>query len=100
MFGIGPSELIVILLIALIVFGPKRLPEIGRTLGKSLREFRQTSSEIREEFTFDLDEDLEPPPAAPSPAPPQSSEVAEQGPQPGVQAGQPGPAASNPDGDR
>ncbi len=55
MFGIGPEELIVILVIALIVFGPKRLPEIGRTLGRSLQEFRKASNEIREHLQVDLD---------------------------------------------
>jgi sec-independent protein translocase protein TatA len=56
-FNIGPTELIVILLIALIVFGPKRLPEVGRTIGKSLREFRQATSDIKDELNLGLDED-------------------------------------------
>jgi sec-independent protein translocase protein TatA len=48
MFGnIGPMELIVILVIALLVFGPKKLPEIGRSIGKAVREFKKTSEEIR-----------------------------------------------------
>jgi len=48
MFGnIGPMELIVILIIALLVFGPKKLPEIGRSIGKAVREFKKTSEEIR-----------------------------------------------------
>jgi sec-independent protein translocase protein TatA len=38
--NIGPLEIVVILIIALIVFGPKRLPELGRSLGKGIREFR------------------------------------------------------------
>jgi sec-independent protein translocase protein TatA len=49
-FGIGPPELIVILIIALIVFGPARLPEIGRTVGRGLREFRRASQDIRGEI--------------------------------------------------
>jgi len=41
MFGnIGPLEIVVVLIIALVVFGPKRLPELGRSLGKGIREFR------------------------------------------------------------
>ena len=49
MFGsIGFPELIVILSIALLVFGPKKLPEVGRSIGRALREFRKTSDEIKE----------------------------------------------------
>jgi sec-independent protein translocase protein TatA len=66
LFNIGPAEMIVILIIALIVFGPKRLPEIGRTVGKSLREFRKASQDIRDEFTGSLEDDDEP--AASQPA--------------------------------
>ena len=40
--NIGPLEIIVVLIIALIVFGPKRLPELGSSLGKGIREFRST----------------------------------------------------------
>jgi TatA/E family protein of Tat protein translocase len=48
MFGsIGPAELILVFVIALIVFGPKKLPEIGRSVGKALREFKKTSEEIK-----------------------------------------------------
>ena len=43
MFGIGVPELILILVVGLIVFGPGKLPEMGRTLGKGLREFRRAS---------------------------------------------------------
>jgi sec-independent protein translocase protein TatA len=58
-FNVGPEELLLILLIALIVFGPKRLPEIGRTIGKALREFRRASEGVREEVRrhLDLEED-------------------------------------------
>jgi sec-independent protein translocase protein TatA len=48
MFGsIGPAELILVFVIALLVFGPKKLPEIGRSVGKALREFKKTSEEIK-----------------------------------------------------
>jgi len=57
LFNIGPTELIVILLIALIVFGPKRLPEVGRTVGKSLREFRKASQDLRDELNLNLDDE-------------------------------------------
>ncbi|MBQ3854810.1 MAG: twin-arginine translocase TatA/TatE family subunit, partial [Anaerovibrio sp.] len=49
MFGIGIPELIIILIIGLIVFGPGKLPEIGRGLGKTIREFRKVSSGIMDE---------------------------------------------------
>ena len=45
MFGIGFPELILILIIGLVVFGPGKLPEIGKAVGKSLREFRSASTE-------------------------------------------------------
>jgi TatA/E family protein of Tat protein translocase len=48
MFGsIGMPELIIIFVIALIIFGPRKLPELGRSLGRSLSEFRRASNELR-----------------------------------------------------
>jgi sec-independent protein translocase protein TatA len=54
--NIGFGEILVIALLALIIFGPRRLPEMGRTIGRSLREFRRTTSELRSEFQADMDE--------------------------------------------
>jgi TatA/E family protein of Tat protein translocase len=48
MFGsIGMPELVIILVIALVIFGPRKLPELGRSLGKSLGEFKRASNELR-----------------------------------------------------
>jgi sec-independent protein translocase protein TatA len=45
-FGIGAAELVILLLVALLIFGPKRLPEMGRSLGRGMREFKESISTI------------------------------------------------------
>ena len=74
MFGsIGVPELIIIFTIALIIFGPRKLPELGRSLGKSLGEFKRASNELRntldEEIRLEEQRAAEPPrqPAAAQP---------------------------------
>jgi sec-independent protein translocase protein TatA len=78
--NVGPMELIIVLVIALIVLGPKRLPEVGRSLGKGIREFKDSLNSIGGDDHEDV-EQLEPSPrplattTATTPAPP--SETAE-----------------------
>ncbi|MBE9038376.1 TatA/E family twin arginine-targeting protein translocase [aff. Roholtiella sp. LEGE 12411] len=49
-FGIGLPEMAVIMVVALLIFGPKKLPEIGRSVGKTIRSFQDASKEFQNEF--------------------------------------------------
>jgi TatA/E family protein of Tat protein translocase len=53
MFGLGTQEILIILAVALIIFGPKKLPEIGRALGQGLRELRKASRDIMDSIERD-----------------------------------------------
>ena len=55
-FGIGLPEMAVITVVALLIFGPKKLPEIGRSLGKALRGFQEASRDFQEEFKKEVSE--------------------------------------------
>ena len=58
MFGsIGGTEILIILVIALVVFGPKRLPDLGRTIGKGLGEFRRAASDLKRSVDLDINLD-------------------------------------------
>jgi TatA/E family protein of Tat protein translocase len=57
MFGIGLPELVIILVVALIVFGPKKLPELAKALGKGMAEFKKATHEIKE--SLESNEDLQ-----------------------------------------
>jgi sec-independent protein translocase protein TatA len=58
MFGrLGVSELILILAIALVVFGPSKLPEIGKSLGKAISEFKGHANKLTEDLKVDLKEE-------------------------------------------
>lgn len=74
MFGsIGMPELVVIFVIALIIFGPRKLPELGKSLGRSINEFKRASNELKstleEEVRLDEQRSKQAS-AAPAPAPP------------------------------
>ncbi len=53
-FNIGPLELVIILVIALLILGPGKLPEVGAALGKSIREFRKAASDVQETASADF----------------------------------------------
>ena len=68
--NIGAPELIIILVIALLILGPGKLPEVGASIGKSIREFRKASSDVQEAVKVDVDTSPLPPQASASPATP------------------------------
>ena len=69
MFDIGLQELVLIFVIALLVFGPKNLPQLGRSLGRAMREFRKASDEFRSTIETNLQiNEPDPPPSYPSTA--------------------------------
>ncbi len=72
-FNIGPGELILFLIIALVVLGPGKLPDVAQSLGKSVREFRKAATDISDAGKLDV-----PPPSAQAtpPAPPLETPVA------------------------
>jgi len=95
MFGLGTTELLVILAIALLVFGPKKLPDLASSLGKAIRSFRRATTDLQDQL--ELDENVKrplnelksalrddpapagapaPPAAAAQPAPPPGSAAA------------------------
>ena len=83
MFGIGLPGILIILVIALIVFGPRKLPDLAKSLGKGLAEFKKASDELKSSIETDLKVDLneeiykpEVPPQAEAPVPaPGESEI-------------------------
>lgn len=98
MFNIGPTELIVILAIALLVVGPKKLPELGKTIGKSMREFRRAQDELKSSFDLSaMDEPAAKAPAAKASAPePTKSPESAKSPEPTEPAETPAEAPGEP----
>ena len=70
MFGLQPLHIIAILVLALLIFGPARLPEIGRAFGRTISEFRNSASTISDEMRKGLDEKPEAPKSGEGPEPP------------------------------
>ena len=76
---LGPLEIMTVAVIALVVFGPQRLPEIARNIGKAVNEMRRMSAEMKSELSeglsvTDADEDEDPEPAKAIPADPDEQE--------------------------
>ena len=75
--NIGPLEIAIVLIIALIVFGPKRLPELGKSLGKGINEFRDGINKVGKDDDDDEDDDDHDEPVALTPPPGAEPEVTE-----------------------
>jgi sec-independent protein translocase protein TatA len=73
--NIGPVELIIVLVIALLVLGPGRLPEVGSAFGKTIREFRKASTDIQDATSIDLNAPARPATARSSAARPVGAAV-------------------------
>ena len=56
MFGLGMQELIVIFVIALIIFGPRKLPELGRSLGRGIAQFKRATQDVKESIETEIQE--------------------------------------------
>ncbi len=72
MFGLQPAHLVLILIIALVLFGPKQLPELGKALGKTITEFKKSTSEMSET----VNQATQVPPANPAPTNPPAQAAA------------------------
>jgi sec-independent protein translocase protein TatA len=73
-FNVGPLELVIVLVIALLILGPGRLPEVGSALGKSIREFRKAATDVQDATKIDTTP-KKAEPAAPAAAPQPPAQV-------------------------
>jgi Tat protein translocase TatB subunit len=100
---VGPLEILVVAVLALIIFGPQRLPEIARTVGKFLNEARRMANEVKTEFKEGLDDpvedevDIPPPTEAGMTEAPEPSEASEPSPESPPQTTTPAPATGTDD---
>jgi sec-independent protein translocase protein TatA len=86
MFGpLGGPELVLILVLALIVFGPRRLPEIGKSMGKLLSEFRKASHDFQRTIEDEVEAEKYKAPAPDAPAAPEAPTVVREVPPPPIE---------------
>ena len=98
MFNLGPLELIAIFIVALLVFGPEKLPEIGRQVGRAVREFRRIQSSFQADLGDALDGHLNGP-VVPGPAPAAAAQATPPpDPDAGPEVSPPGDAAAKSEG--
>jgi len=100
MFGIGLQEMLVILVVVLIFFGPKRLPDLAKSLGKGIAEFKKASDEVRKGIDDAVREDSEeaPPPKEEAEAKEEAESKKPDGGDPGADSAQSETPASRPEG--
>lgn len=63
MFGLSPMELMIVFLLIVLLFGAKRLPDLARSLGKSIKEFKHATQDLKQEFDVDKIGESTPPPS-------------------------------------
>lgn len=73
MFGIGTSEILIILVIALLVLGPNEIPKIAKTLGRGMRELERAKNELKNSIQFEIDENETPETKQPEKSAPEAS---------------------------
>lgn len=91
MFGIGFQEMLIILVVVLIFFGPKRLPDLAKSLGKGIAEFKKASDEVKRGIDEAVREEMSPPASSPPDTPPGTEE-------PKARTAEPSPDAPSPGG--